>query len=254
MWWKKKEQKKEQQVEERKEEGLLKELCRDDIKLYSFLSNYLLVDPLEGISKKDLDILTEEGEKSGDFRPAIEKAIFETAQNPDERERYIKAIQNLASKTIHATKQEKETAEKEGFTDRADFLEKKIEDQKFLIERTDDIINVASKFYNERLLELGEIERKSARLKERQEIESEEWQLGEHEKAEREKRREERKLMGKEERREAERQEKIIESAAAESREARAEKRREAERDETRIEETEKAEREKRREERGLNK
>jgi hypothetical protein len=64
--WKKKEEKKEE-----KEEGLLKELCGDDAKLYNFLSNYLYLNPLVAISKKDLDILTEEAEKSGNFRSAM---------------------------------------------------------------------------------------------------------------------------------------------------------------------------------------
>jgi hypothetical protein len=253
MWWKKKEPKKEGQVEEKKEEDLLKELCGDDVKLHSFLSNYMLLNPLTAISQKGLDILTEEGEKTGDFRPAIDKAIFEVSQNPEERERYTKVIQNLASKTIHATEQEKEEAEKKGLTDRANSLEKRIEDQKFMIERTEDIINISSKFYNEELLELGEAERRAARGKEKQEIEAEEWRLGQQEKAEREARKEERKKMGKEERREAERQEERAELAAEERKEARAEEKREAEIEESRIEEVEKAEREKRKEDRGLN-
>jgi hypothetical protein len=70
--WKKKEEKKEE-----KEENLLKELCGDDAKLYDFLSNHLLMDPLAGISKEGLDILIEEGGESGNFRPAVDKAIFE---------------------------------------------------------------------------------------------------------------------------------------------------------------------------------
>src|SRR5512139_1192550 len=121
MWKKKEEEKKEE-----KEESLLKELCGDDAKLYYFLSNYLCEDPLAAISKKDLDILTEEAEKSGDFRPAVDKVIFEAAQNPGERERYIKVIQNLASKTIHATEQEKEKVEKEGLTAYAASLGRRI--------------------------------------------------------------------------------------------------------------------------------
>ena len=167
--WKKKEKKKEEKIEE-KEESLLKELCRDDAKLYDFLSKYMYVDPLAAISKKDLDILTEEAEKSGDFRPAVDKAIFEAAQNPGERERYIKVIQNLASKTIHATEQEKEKVEKEGLTDQAASLGRRIEDQKFMSERAEDIINVASKFYNEKLVELGENVRREERGKERREV------------------------------------------------------------------------------------
>jgi hypothetical protein len=254
MWWKKKEPKKEEQVEEKKEGDLLKELCGDDVKLHSFLSNCLLLDPLSGLSKKGLDILTEEGGKSGDFSPAMDKAIFEAAQKPEERERYLKVIQNLASKTIHATEQEKEKAEKNGLTDRAAILGRRIEDQKFMIERTEDIINIASKFYNEELLGLGEAERRAARGKERQEIEAEEFRLGQQERAEREARKEERKKMGKEERREAERQEERAELAAEERKEARAEEREKTGIEEKRIEEVEKAEREKRKEDRGLNK
>jgi len=185
--WKKKEEKKEE-----KEESLLKELCGDDAKLYDFLSNYLYLNPLAAISKKDLDILTEEAEKSGNFGPAVDKAIFEATQNPGERERYIKVIQNLASKTIHATEQEKEKVEKEGLTDRAASLGRRIENQKFMSERAEDIINVASKFYNEKLMELGENVRREARGEERKEAEREESRTEELEKAGREARKKER--------------------------------------------------------------
>jgi len=253
MWWKKKKQKKEEPVEEKKEGGLLEELCGDDVKLYGFLSMHLLLNPLSGLSNKDLDILTEEAEKSGDYREAINKAIFEATQNPDERERYTKAIQNLASKAINATEQEKEKAEKEGITDRADSLRKRIEEQKFMSERTEDIINIASKFYDEELLELGEDERRAARVQERQRIEAEELRISRQEESDRKARKEERKKMGREERREAERQEKIAELAAEESKKARAEEKRETEREESRIEEVEKAEREVRKEERRRN-
>ena len=176
--WKKKEEKREE-----KKESLLKELCGDDTKLYDFLSKYMYENPLAAISKKDLDILTEEAEKSGNFRPAVDKAIFEAAQNPGERERYIKVIQNLASKTIHATEQEKEKVEKKGLTDQAASLGRRIENQKFMSERAEDIINVASKFYNEKLVELGENVRREAREEER---------TGELEKAGREARKKER--------------------------------------------------------------
>jgi hypothetical protein len=185
--WKKKEEKKEE-----KEESLLKELCGDDAKLYDFLSYYMYENPLAAISKKDLDILTEEAEKSGNFRPAVDKAIFEAAQNPGERERYIKVIQNLASKTIHATEQEKEKVEKEGLTDYAASLGRRIENQKFMSERTEDIINVASKFYNEKLVELGENVRRGARGEERRKAEWKEKRTEELEKAGREARKKER--------------------------------------------------------------
>jgi len=178
--------------EEKKEESLLKELCGDDAKLHDFLSNYLYENPLAAISEKHLDILTEEAENSGNFRPAVDKAIFEAAQNPGERERYIKVIQNLAPKAIHATEQEKEKVEKEGLTDRAAFLGRRIENQKFMSERAEDIINVASKFYNEKLVELGEDLRRGARWEERVKAEREEYRIEKQEKARREARKEER--------------------------------------------------------------
>jgi hypothetical protein len=246
--WKKKEEKKEE-----KEESLLKELCADDAKLYDFLSYYMYETPLAAISKKDLDILTEEAEKSGNFRPAVDKAIFEAAQNPGERERYINVIQNLASKTIHATEQEKEKVEKEGLTDRAASLGRRIENQKFMSERTEDIINVASKFYNEKLLELGENVRREARGKERNKAEMEERRTGELEKAGREARKQEKRQMGREEKREAETQDKREELAAEKRKEARGEQRKEAEREESRTRELEKAGREARKKERGGN-
>ena len=243
--WKKKEEKKEE-----KEESLLKELCPDDAKLYDFLSRYMYENPLAAISKKGLDILTEEAEKSGDFRPAVDKAIFEAAQNSGERERYIKVIQNLASKTIHATEQEKEKVEKEGLTDRAADLGRRIEYQKFMSERPEDIINVASKFYNEKLVELGENVRREARGETRKEAEREEWRTGELEKAGREARKKERREMGREEKTEAEKRDKREELAAKERKEARGEKRKDAEREERRIGELEKGEREARKKER----
>ena len=244
--WKKKEEKKE----EKREESLLKELCGDDARLYDFLSRYMYENPLAAISKKDLDILTEEAEKSGDFRPAVDKAIFEAAQNPGERERYIKVIQNLASKTIHATEQEKEKVEKEGLTDRAASLGRRIENQKFMSERAEDIINVASKFYYEKLVELEENVRREARREEREEAKREERSIEELEKAAREARKKERREMGREEKREAKKQDKREELAAEERKEARGEKRKEAEREERRIEELEKAGQEARQKER----
>ena len=247
--WTKKEDKKEDKNEE-KEESLLKELCGDDAKLYNFLSNYLYLNPLAAISKKDLDILTEEAEKSGNFRPAVDKAIFEAAQNPGERERYINVIQNLASKTIHTTEQEKEKIEKEGLTDRAAALGRIIENQKFLSERADDILNVASKFYTEILVELGENERREAREKVRRGAEGEERRTEEQETAGRKARKKERRGMGRKEKRIAKKQDKREDLAAEERKEARGEEKKEGEREETRIRELEKAGREARKKER----
>jgi hypothetical protein len=243
--WKKKEEKKEE-----KEENLLKELCGNDAKLYNFLSNYLYLNPLAAISKKDLDILTEEAEKSGNFRPAVDKAIFEVAQNPGERERYIKVIQNLATKIKNATEQEKEKVEKEGLTDQVASLGRRIKNEKFMSERAEEIINVASKFYNEILVELGEKVRREARGEERRKAEREERRIGELEKAGREARKKGRRKMGKEEKRRAKKQDKREELAAEERKEARGEERNKAEREERRIGELEKAGREARKKER----
>ena len=247
--WKKKKEKKEEKIKEKKE-NLLKELCGDDAKLYNFLSKYLYEKPLAAISKEDLDILTEEAEKSGNFRPSVDKAIFEASQNPEERERYIKVIQNLASKTINATEQEKEKAEKGGLTDQAAYLGSGIENQKFMSERAEDVINVASKFYNEKLVEQGENVRREARGEEREKAKREERRIEELEKAGQEKRKKERKAMGRQEKREAKKQEKREALAAEERKEAREEERKKAEREERRIEELEKAGQEKRKKER----
>jgi len=243
--WKKKEKKKEE-----KEESLLTELCGDDAKLYDFLSNYLYLNPLVAISKKDLDILTEEAEKSGNIMQAVDKAIFEAAQNLGERERYIKVIQNLASKGIQATEQEKEKVGKEGLTDLTASLGRRIEDQKFMCERAEDIIDVASKFYNEKLMQLGENVRREARGAKRRGAEREEERKEELEKAGREARKKERMGMGRKEKREAKKQDKREELAAEERKQARREERRGAEREEERKEELEKAGREARKKER----
>jgi hypothetical protein len=244
--WKKKEEKKE----EKEEENLLKELCGDDAQLYYFLSDHLYLNPLAGISEKDLDILTGEAGKSGNFRPAVNKAIFEGTQNPGERERYIKVIQNLALKAIHAMEQEKEKVGKEGLTDQAAYLGRRIENHKFMSERTEDIINVASKFYNEKLMELGEEAGREARRKDRQRGKNGESRTVELERVRREARKKETGKMGREERREAEKQDKREELAAEERKEARAEEGKEAEREERRIGELEKVEREARKKER----
>ena len=246
MWNKK--EKKEIKVE--KEESLLKELCGDDAKLYDFLSNCLYLNPLAAISKKELDILTEEGEKTGNYRPAMDKAIFEAAQNLEKRERYIEVIQNLASKTIHAMEQEKKKLEKEALTDQASFVAKRIEKQKFMSEKAEEIIDVGSMFYNEKLVELGESARREARGNERRKAEREERRIEDLEKAGRETRKKERKEMGRVEKKEAKKKDKREELIAKENKRAREEEKREAEREEERIEDLEKAGREARKKER----
>ena len=187
-----------------KEEDLLKELCAGDAKLLAALERTLYLDPIAAISSKDLEILVEEAEKSirdGNYEEAIrkysvvvDKAIFEATQNPEERSKYIKVIQDLASKTIHATEKAKEKAEKKGLTDHAASLEKNIEHYKFVSKRIDDVVNVAAHFYNEKLAMLADVERREARGEKIRAMEREErqevWGDKERRQARRKKRRE----------------------------------------------------------------
>jgi hypothetical protein len=162
--------------EEKKEESWLRQLCGDDVKLYDVLAGTLIrlyFDPIAAISKEDLVILVEEAEKSvkdenfeqaiGKYGLVVDKAIFEATQHTEEKDRYIKVIQDLVSKTAQATERAKENAEKEGRADRVASLEKRIEDCRFVSERIEDVLEVASDFYNERLEILGEKERGEAR-------------------------------------------------------------------------------------------
>jgi hypothetical protein len=242
--------KKKEEKEEKKEVSLLEELCGDDAELQECLSNNLLLDPLAALSEKDLNILTEEGEKSGDFRPAMDKAIFVGSQNPGERERYIRVVQNLALKSIHTMEQKLEKAEKEGLADQAMSLKRIIKNQKFMSERAEDIINTASKFYKEILVERGESQGKEERAAERSVTEAVEWRTAQEEKERREAAKKERRGMGREEKREAEKQEIKEEMAAEEKKEAREQKRKEVEKEEGIIGEREKEGREARKKDR----
>jgi len=246
MRWKKKEEKREKEAEE----TLLQELCGADAGLYGCLSCYLYANPLAAIPEEDLDVLTKEAEATGSFRPALDKAIFEGARNPGEREKYVRVIENLSSKAIRVMEQEQEATEKKGLTKQAASLGRRIENQRFMSERAGDILEVASTFYNEKLLELGEDSRREARKEARKTAEREEKRTEELERAGREGRRKARRGMGKRERREAREQDKREELAAEEERKTRGEERREAEREEKRTEELEKAGREARKEER----
>lgn len=239
----------EQEAEER-QETLLEELCGADRPLYAVLSSYLYHTPLAAISKKDLDVLIEEAEESGDFRQAIDKAIFEGTQNPGERERYVEVIRNLASRAMHVAEQAKDEREKEGLAERAASLGRRIEDYRFMSERTGDILIVASEYYTERLVESDENARREARQADKRQSESVERAIGKREEGERAARRRESRKMGRGERREAKRQAKIEDAAARDRRRAREEKRSEAEEAERRTDEMEKTAREARKEER----
>jgi hypothetical protein len=239
--------------EKGKEVTLLQELCGADAELYACLSVHLYETPLTAISQKDLGVLTAEAESSGAFRRALDKAIFEGAQKPGERERYIKAIQDLASKTMRAMERERETAEKEGLTDLAASLGRGIENQKVIGKRAEDILTVASKFYAEKRVELDEDERREKRRKDIKGAEREGKRILEAEKADREARRQARRGMTKGERREAKKQDKREKSAAEDRKEARGQEKQDAEREDRRIGELEKEGREARREERSGN-
>jgi Fe2+ transport system protein B len=155
--------------EEKKEESWLQKLCRGDAKLYDILAGSLPLDPMAAISKDDLRTLIAQAEKSvkdknyeeavWKYRPIVDKAIFEATLHQDEKDRYVKIIQDLLSKTARATERAKEKAEKEGRTDHVAALVKRIEYCKFVSERIEDVLEVASDFYNERLQILGEKEK-----------------------------------------------------------------------------------------------
>jgi hypothetical protein len=163
----------------KKEESWLQQLCGDDVKLYDVLSSSLYLDPIAGMPKQDLGTLIEAAEKSvkdEDYEKAIriyrsvaDKAIFEATQHQEEKDRYIKLIQDLVSKRAKATEKLKEKVEKEGLTDRVAALERGTEDCKFLSERIEDVLEVACHFYDERLKMLGEKEREKGRLDEKSE-------------------------------------------------------------------------------------
>ena len=218
----------------KKEESWLQQLCRGDVKLYDVLSSSLYLNPIAGMPKGDLGILIEAAEESlkdEDYEEAIrsyksiaDKAIFEATQHQEEKERYIKVIQDLVSKRTQATKRLKEKLEKQGPTDYVAALDKEIEYNKFLNERTEDVLEVASYYYGERSKTLGEKEREEGRLeekserrrKERAEAEKEEKRDKKGEKEKREKRAEEDREEEREKQREKEtgeeRRKKILET------------------------------------------
>jgi hypothetical protein len=230
--------------QDEKRDNLLKELCGDDTRLCGLLSTYLCENPLEAISQKNLEDLMKEGEKSGNFRPAMDKAIFESAQNPGERQRYVKVIRDLASKSIHAAELEKERVAKQGLTSRVTSLGTRIADQEFVSERAEDIVTVASKFYNEKLVELGEAARREARALERRTVEGQGRRAEILEQETRESKARETRAMGGAEKKEAEKQARIEDQAAKSRKDAREVETAKAHTEERKIDDLEKAGRE----------
>ena len=66
---------------------------------------------------------------------ALDKAIFEATQHQEEKERYIKTIQDLVSKSTQATQKLKEKEEKEALASYTAGLERRIERYGFVSER-----------------------------------------------------------------------------------------------------------------------
>jgi hypothetical protein len=229
---------------------LLQELCGGDAELYECLSVHVYETPLRAMSPKDLDALTAEAEDSGGLRRALDKAVYESSQHPEEREKYIQAIQDLASNIMSALEQEQAAAEKKGLTSLAQSLGRESERQKILHNRTSDVLDVASKFYAEKKLEREEDERREARRKARKRAEREDRNILKAEKADRRTRKSERRDMTRSQRREAKRQEKREAQEAEERTEARRHQKQEAEQEDQRIAERESEAREARREER----
>jgi hypothetical protein len=238
------------QTEEIKEESLLRQVCGSDDKIYNCLTNYLYEDPSTAISEKEIDILIEEADKNGKFAPALDKAIFQASQNPGERERYIKIIQSLASKSSDATAQEKERAEKEGLTDRVALLEKRIENQQLLNDKTADLLNVAAKFYDERLAVGAADGIRDARVKERNMAERQQMKIDDKERAKSKTRLNEIKKMGRKERKVALKQYKADELAVDAAKEVREKEKQKSEKEESRLGEVEQTARDERKKDR----
>ena len=246
--------KKKEEKKEEREENLLKELCGDDAKLYDLLSRRLYFDPIAAIPNVDLESLIEEAEKSIEdenyhkvmqkYRTALDKALFEATQNLGERARYIKVIQDLASRAAKVREKVEEKGEKEGFASSS--LEGRIKYYEFMSERIEDVIKIASLFYNERLEVLGVVERRVSRRKESEKADKEEDRAEREAKGKREARRKE---MGMGERREAKKEDKREEKREKERRAVRRKEAIEAEREENRLDEREKERRDARRKE-----
>ena len=198
--------------EEKKDVDWLRQLCGDDTELYDVLASSLYLDPMTAISKEDLGILIEEAEKSvkdenyeeaiRKYRLVVDKAIFEATQHQEEKDRYIKIIQDLVSKIAQATEKVKEKVEKEGPADYVARLERRIDYYKFVSERIEDVMKVASLYYNERLAVLGEKDGGEARRKEKTDKRSKEQKEEKRDKKQEKERREKRLEEDREEERE----------------------------------------------------
>lgn len=248
--WKKKQPKTEEKVEEVKKVSLLEQLCGEDTELREFLSHYLFENPLMAVSTKNLDVLISEGEASGKFGPALDKALFEGSQNLLEKEKYIGILNSLGLKIIQAIEQEITSAQRQNLTDRVSTLEKRKGYHHYLVDNAGKVLDIAAHFYGEKLVNLEEGDRRELRDQERKKLENDEWKIAMEERAKQDSLRQAMKHMGKEERRQAELALEKEEQAAEARKQARLEGRQETAREEQRIGETESAAREARKTER----
>jgi hypothetical protein len=194
----------------KKDGSLLEELCGGDSELYDVLKFLLYINPIAAITRTDLETLIKETEQSDkklsfvmevlEYRKVVDKALFEASQNPEERNWYGRIIKDLVSKIIGVTEKAKEKVEGNGLNDKGASLEKRIYYWRFISERIEDVLDVSSHYYNERLVLLGEKERREERSaarrgmerEEREEAEREEMRIGGREDAGRDRRRKER--------------------------------------------------------------
>jgi hypothetical protein len=239
MWRRKREKKVE------KEEDLLKKLCGNDTELYDLLSKSLYLNPNTAIPKTDVKILVEEAEENigvedyrgamAKYRRALDKAIFEASQNPGETSRYVQVIRDLALKNAKAIAKAEEKGEKNGFASPS--LEGRIRYYESMSGRSEDVIRIASLYYNE-ILEESDASAQALALEERRERRRDAEIEEETKETEAKERREARiKRMGKEERKEAEREEKETEKKEEERRAERRKEEMKTEREEDKIEE-----------------
>ncbi len=221
----------------------LKELCGSDSALYEYLSRNLYETPMTAISSKDIVELTREGVQNGNFAPAVDKAVFENAQNPGEAPKYIAIIQDLAAQAIAAAEQEKAGQDGQAAEGQVALLDRRIEQYRFLSDRVKDILGVSATFYAEKLVELEEsVDRKERALK-KSRAANEEQILAKRALSGRKERKQELRQMGRKERREAKRQDKLDRQAAEQRKITREQERQAAEKEELRIQEKEAQER-----------
>jgi len=99
----------------------------------------------------------------------------------------IKTMQEVrACRAVHATEKAKEKVEKEGLTDHATSLGRRIENYEFMSKRIEDVIDVASYFYKERLETLGGQDRRATRIEKMRGMGKEEKEEAEREERNRE--------------------------------------------------------------------